>query len=194
MCSSLAGSQKRARTSTAAHLGPRDILPAGRQPVVQRGVQLQRLPEAQPQPDVAEPPAAFQAEAAQVDSHGLGRRRLVKQAGLPFEADDGLGESTGPDPAGGVEFAELGDCLLADLVADANGTNESPIRMRLPVLADGGVTEIHQSPSWIASPPLQEGRLALHPPCRRPRQTQQELAPNNEQKLVKKVFELRKLG
>jgi hypothetical protein len=90
-------------------------------------------------------------EAARIDGHGLDRGRLVKQAGLAFDADDGLGQGAGADPSGGVEFAELGDRLLPDLGADADGADQSPPGVRLAVLGDGGVTEIHKRPSWTVS-------------------------------------------
>src|SRR6516165_10415686 len=133
------------------HLSPGNLLAAGAQPIAEYRVEFQRLPEAEPQPEVAKPPAAFQAKAAQVDGHGFGRRRLVEQAGLAFDADDRLCEGTGPDPAGSIEFTELGNRLLTHLAAQAHGANQSPIGMHLAVLVNSRVPEIHERPSWTTS-------------------------------------------
>ena len=74
------------------------------------------------------------------------RVRLIEKARLAFHADDGLGQGTGANTAAGVELTELGNGLLAHAVARADGTDESPVGMRLAILGDCSVTQVHERP------------------------------------------------
>src|SRR5207244_4537291 len=105
-----------------------------------------RLPQAHAQPDVAKASAALQAEAAQFDGDCFARVRCLEKARLPLHADDGLGQGTGANTAGSVEFTELGDGLLSHAVAGADGTDESPVGVRLAILSDRRVTQVHERP------------------------------------------------
>src|SRR5262249_27582852 len=55
------------------------------------------------------------------------------------------------DAARGIEFAELGDGLLPDLVTGADRADESPVGVGLAVAGDGGVAQVHGGPSWAAA-------------------------------------------
>src|SRR5262245_1212900 len=132
-------------------LGPRPLCTSLRQPLFQKGIEVQRLPQAQPEPDVPEAAAALQVEAVQVDGDRLGWRGLIEEAGLPFDADDGLGQGAGRHPAGGGELAELSDRLVPDLATNADGADESPVGVGLAVPGDGGVAQVQGGPSWSAA-------------------------------------------
>ena len=58
----------------------------------QQLIQTDGLPQAPGEPNVPEPSAPLQAEAAQIDGDGLLGQGGVEESGLPFEADDGFGQ------------------------------------------------------------------------------------------------------
>ena len=99
-------------------------------------IERQRAPECPAQPDIAKATPALQAH--QVQPH---RDRLVRRGG--FEHLIRLGapgdlERPGPRPGAslGVEFAELRHRLLHDFATVADGAHQTPIGVRLPVLAN----------------------------------------------------------
>ena len=145
MCSSLDGSQSRDHQH-GRHQAPRHIFAASGQTFLQPRIESERLPEFPGEPDVAEPPTAFQPETTRDDSDGLGREVLVKEAGLTLQTDERVGQMAHRDASLGVEFAELGDGLLPHLRSDAHRAHsrQPPVRRGLAVLGDGRVPQIHR--------------------------------------------------
>ncbi len=107
-------------------------------------LQAQRLPQPPTQPDIAEVPATLQAEASQIDADRFLGQLVVEESRLAFDANDGLCQGPRPHPAASVQFAELRYRLLPYLAADAYGANQSPIGVRLAVLGDCGMSQIHE--------------------------------------------------
>ena len=70
------------------HQAPGDVFTPSGQSRLQPLVESQRLPEFPGKPDVAEPPAAFEAESPWHHGDGIGREFLVEEPGLTFDADD----------------------------------------------------------------------------------------------------------
>ena len=125
------------------HGRPGNVFATGRQQPREQRVEADGLPEPLRQPDVAELAAAFDAEPAQIERNRLGRQAVVEQAGLAFDADDSFGQSAGRESPFGIEFAELGDGLLANLAPVPDRAHEPPVGMRLSAFGDGGVSQIH---------------------------------------------------
>ena len=87
----------------------------------------------------------------QLDANRLVGLGLVEQTGLAFDADDGLGQCPGPDTARRIQFAEVGNYLLAHPVAGAYGSHQPPVNMHLAILGNGCVPQVHGRPSWAFS-------------------------------------------
>jgi hypothetical protein len=79
-----------------------------------------------------------------VDGDRLRGPFLIEETGLSFEADERLGEVARRDAATSVEFPELGDGFLAHRSSGADGAHESPVGVRLAVLGDRGVAQVHR--------------------------------------------------
>src|SRR5213593_3122099 len=75
-----------------------------------------------------------------------------EQVGLVPIAGDRPRQRARPRAALRVEFTEMGDGLLDDFAADADGTDELPIAMDLAVLPPRRVTKVHHS-AYRASRP-----------------------------------------
>jgi hypothetical protein len=135
MCSSLERDDQHGGQVRPGHVGA-----LRRQQAVEQLVEAHGLPQPPAEPDVAEAPAALQAKAAQIDGDRFARQRLVKEAGLTLDADEGFRKSPGANAALGIEFTELRHGLLPDAATDAHRAHQPPIGVRLAVARDRGVS------------------------------------------------------
>jgi len=100
------------------HGRPGDRLPTRGQELLQQGIELQRAPEQPAEPHIAEGAPPLHAHAVQPDGHGLGRGiRRREEVALQLTAGESRGQCPGAGPSLGIEFPELGDGLLDDLLA-----------------------------------------------------------------------------
>ena len=125
------------------HRGPRHGLAAFGQQPGQHLVEFQRPPERPAKPHIAEHPATLQPDALEPN-----RNRLVgvvrdEQIRLRAVAGDRPGQRLGASAPLGVEFSEVGDRLLHDLPADADGADQLPVPVDLPVFPARRVTQVH---------------------------------------------------
>jgi hypothetical protein len=167
----------------------------GQQPLEQL-VQPQRAPEGPAKPDVAEGAAALEPDPVQADRDdvrgvvGWGEEiRLLQLSG------DRARQGSGTGSAVRVEFSQVGDGLLDDAPADADGTNQLPVGVDFAVLAPRRVTQIHCSAYPTGRPPKSMNLVATTRPPR-------ELALDRDWTYERRdqpdravrLLELRKLG
>ena len=140
------------------HRRPGDGLPARGQEALQQAIELQRPPHGPAEPDIAEGAAAFQAHAVQADGHGLVEGgKGVKEISLRPAPGERGGQGPRANPALRIELPEVGDGLLANSLPHPDRAHELPVRVDLPILAPGRVTEIRD-----AAGRRQWGRSPLH--------------------------------
>ena len=146
------------------HRRPGDGLPARGQETLQQAIEPQRPPHGPAEPDIAEGAAAVQAHAVQADRHGLvDGGGGVKEISLRPAPGERGGQSPRANPALRIELPEVGDGLLANSLPHPDRAHELPVRVDLPILAPGRVTEIHGTPGIRdAAGRRQWGRSPLH--------------------------------
>ncbi|MFN8625376.1 MAG: hypothetical protein U0587_05270 [Candidatus Binatia bacterium] len=102
-------------------------------------VELQCLPEHQPQPHIAEPPLALHTQPVQANRNGLGLTTLhvFKERPLLIDADtaDALGQRLCLAPATRIELAQVGDRFLLHLPVAAHRAHQTKVPVGLSALA-----------------------------------------------------------
>ena len=141
------------------HRRPRDSLAPRRQQLLAQLVQPQRSPQRQPHPHVAETPASLQSHLVHADRYRLCRcgRRLEELPLLPTSRDL-PGQQRRLGSPGGIQLTQVGHGLLHDPPAMPHRPHQTPVGVRLAVLAYRRVPEIH-APPLCASPSTTASRL-----------------------------------
>ena len=143
MCSSLDGSQNRARDQHRRHLRPGDALLTRRQQFLAQILEAHPAPQRQRQIDIAELPRALDPNALQAYRHRLMRAAVVEQLRLFRSADQMPRERAGFDPPVLVKLAEMRNRLLDHPPTDTNASYKAPITVDLAVLLANRVAQVH---------------------------------------------------
>ncbi len=151
------------------HLRPRHGLPPRPQHFLAQHVEPQRAPQRPSQPHVPKCTAALETKPLQTNRNDrVLAAPLLEQLPLVAPPRDLACQGLRLGPPLRVQLPELRHRLLHDLPVATNGTDQPPVDVRLAVLADLRVAQVHAAPPLLTGriprtgPPAQGTWLALH--------------------------------
>src|SRR2546422_1498387 len=129
------------------HLRPGNRFAAPRQERGAEVVEPQGPPQCHPQPRVAEPPRALDADAIETDRDGVRRGRgRLEELPLIGAPGDRLRQAPGPYAPLAVELAEVRGGLLHHLPPAPHRAHQPPVRVRPAPLPHHRVPQVHRTP------------------------------------------------
>ncbi len=133
------------------HRRPRHLLPTGLDQLLEQHVKPQRPPQQPSQPDIAKLPRTLEPYPPQLDRHRLGRLLLrIEQARhRGTRSADVLGQGARLRPSRSVQLAQCRHRLLPHTPTHAHAAHQTPVHVRLAVLAHRRMTQVHALPSPI---------------------------------------------
>ena len=127
------------------HLRPGQRLPSLRQQFLAESVEPKCPPKCPGKPDISECSPALQTNPVQLNRDGLIGGRFLEEIALIESAGDCTSQCSRLGPSTGVQFSKLRDRLLDHLAVTTHGTDEAPVDVRLAVLANRRMSEVHGS-------------------------------------------------